>query len=486
MTKQDKLLDAIGQVDEKLIPELSPRRKNRKVIFISSIAVVCAAALLLATLFPPKFLANLLGRSSEKLSAQTLASPNYPTMAEYPDESKYADWDLYDKAVSAWNESRDALRNQPTGYQTGYDAFFRDVTPTLIDPDTSENVAFSPMSLYLALSMSAEITDGQSRQQILDVLHQKDILSSRANAKSLFEANFVDDKMGKCLLANSLWTNSKCTYDQATMNILADHYYASAFTGDPLSPKYTTLYRAWINNQTDGLLSDFVNELSLDPQMVLTLVSTVNYEGKWSQRFDPEKTKASTFHGQNGDITCDFMKNSYETMFSRGENFDSIDVPLESNGYMRLILPNEGIRPAALLQDKECMDFLMNKDSVAEKRMTVNLSLPKFDIASSLKLNENLKKLGITEIFDATRANFAPLGSDSAEGLAITTVQQDARILIDEEGCKASAVTIMELCGSAMPPDDKIDLVFDRPFLVEIVSDTGAPLFIGIVNQPAD
>ena len=138
MTKQDKLLDAIGQVDEKLIPTLSPRKKSRKVILISSIAVVCAAALLLATLFPPRFLQNLLGRSSEKLSGLTLASPNYPTMVEYPEESNYTDWELFNKDVTAWNESRDALRNQPSGYQTGYNGFFRDVTPTLIDPDTSE------------------------------------------------------------------------------------------------------------------------------------------------------------------------------------------------------------------------------------------------------------------------------------------------------------------------------------------------------------
>ena len=43
----------------------------------------------------------------------------------------------------------------------------------------------------------------------------------------------------------------------------------------------------------------------------------------------------------------------------------------------------------------------------------------------------------------------------------------------------------MMLAGAALPPDDRIELVFDRPFIFEIVSPTGIPLFIGIVNQPA-
>ena len=46
----------------------------------------------------------------------------------------------------------------------------------------------------MALGMSAEITDGNSRQQILDVLHQKDIDTLRSHSRSIWQANYMDDK----------------------------------------------------------------------------------------------------------------------------------------------------------------------------------------------------------------------------------------------------------------------------------------------------
>ena len=486
MNKNEKLLDTIGKIDESLIPDLAPRKKHSKVILLSSIAVVCAAALLLVTLFPPKILQNLPGKneSTESFAAvKLLASPNYPKMAAYPDESKYTDWDMFQNAESAWRDSRSALQDQHTGYQTGYNTFFAESIRTLLDPNTSDNFVFSPLSMYLALSMTAEVTDGQSRQQILDALHQSDIDSLRSNAKALFEANYIDDGVGKCLLANSLWTNSKCAYNQDTLDRLANTYYASAFSGDPASPQYSSLFRSWVNNQTDGLLSDHVDQMQLDPQTVLALVSTVNYSGKWVDSFDETATQPSTFHTPDTDITCDFLNRSLNTTLFRGENFDSVCLDMTENGYMRLILPNEGTTPAELLSDEECMNYLLNKNNVPNKHLTVNLSLPKFDVSSSLKLREGMEKLGVTDIFDASRSNFTSLGNDLS-GLFVSQAEQDVRVMIDEEGCKAAAVTVMGICGSAMLPDDKIDLTFDRPFLFEIVSSTGTPLFIGIVNTP--
>ncbi len=488
MTKADKLIDAIGRIDDALVPDLTPAKKSHKVLILSSVAVVCAAALLLVTLFPPKFIQKLRqgeDPGSEFTSGSLLAAPNYPDMAPYPDETSYSNFDAYLQAAKLWRESRQVLCDQPYGYQDGYNAFLEDTFRALIDPDLSENYVFSPLNLYLTLSMAAEISDGQSRAQILEALHQKDIETLRANAKALFEANYVNDGMATCLMANSLWTNNKLSYNQETMDRLAETYYASAYSGDPLSPQYSSLLQDWINSQTDGLLSDYVDNIQFDPQMVLALASTVNYSGKWNEQFNEQATKAGTFHSPGQDVTCDFMKAELDTLFYRGENFDSISLGLCENGYMRLILPNEGTSPTALFSDEECMAFLLNKKTVTNKKLLVTLSLPKFDISSSLKLKEPLEKLGITDIFDSSRANFSPLGENTSE-LYVSQAEQDARVMIDEKGCKASSVTIMEMAGAALLPDERIDFVLDRPFIFEIVSNSGAPLFIGIVNQPGN
>lgn len=480
MKKNEELLDAIGKIDEKLIPDLAPRKKSHKVIIISSVAVVVAAAVLLLALFPPKFISNLRGESNA--AAKVLAAPNYPEMAAYPDESNLGDSD-FDKQYKAWHDSRDVLLKQPTGYQTAYFEYFKETVGAMSDPDSKENFVFSPLSLYLALGMTAEISDGQSRRQILDVLHEEDIESLRSHIKSLFEVTYANDGMATCILADSLWTNSNCKYDSKVLQNLADYYYASAFTGDPESEKYNEMYRSWINEQTDGLLSDFVQDMKLDPMTVMALVSTVNYSAKWDSPFNEQATKPGTFHAPGQDLTCDFMKSENHTMFYRGESFDSISLDTNGNGYMRLILPNEGVSPESLLSDEECLGFMLNKNNVAKKDMLVTLSLPKFDISQSLNLNEKLKTMGITDIFDSSSADFTTLGTGE-KNLYISQAIQDVRVSIDEEGCKAAAVTAMMLAGAALPPDDRIELVFDRPFIFEIVSLTGVPLFIGIVNQP--
>ena len=57
--------------------------------------------------------------------------------------------------------------------------------------------------------------------------------------------------------------------------------------------------------------------------------------------------------------------------------------------------------------------------------------------------------------------------------------------MIDEKGCKAVAVTEMGAgAGAAKPPEEKVEFILDRPFIFEIISKTGFPLFVGVVNNP--
>ena len=42
----------------------------------------------------------------------------------------------------------------------------------------------------------------------------------------------------------------------------------------------------------------------------------------------------------------------------------------------------------------------------------------------------------------------------------------------------------MSACAAAMPPEDEVDFVLDRPFLFVLTNEDGLPLFAGIVEQP--
>ena len=317
----------------------------------------------------------------------------------------------------------------------------------------------------MALGMTAEISGGNTQAQILDALAQDDISSLRSHAKSIWEANYNDDGVSKCVLATSLWTNNDFAYNMDTINHVAENYYSSLFTGDPGNPEYSKLLQDWLNEQTGDLLTDYTADINMDPAMLITLASTVNYEGKWATQFNKRATSPDTFHAASGDETCDFMNAIQSTSYVRGDKFSSISLDLEENGCMRLILPDEGFSPEEL-------------EKINEK-----INITKFDVSSGIDLSKGLKEMGISDVFNADKADLSPLvGKDTA--ISLSKAEQDSRVKIDEEGCKAASLTVLELCGAAAPKDS-IEFKLDRPFIFEIMSESGLPLFVGIVNTVA-
>ena len=493
--KKEQFYELLGDVDERAVKaaEAPPIGKAKKRwIKFGAIAAACLVAVAGVGIG----YSRLNSKSSSVLKTaekkkMLLAAAVYPEMPPYPDETAYNYFnDAFYEAHEKWWNAKRALSDQPEGYQDGFDVFFANSAPVFLSGAGSENKIYSPLCLYMALGMSAEITDGNTRRQILDALAQDDIETLRSHARSIWQANYMDDGIAKCVLATSLWTNNKLTYDQNTIDTLASNYYSSVFTGDPSSEEYNKLLRAWLNEQTDGLLEDHVSNIDMTPEMdlemVLTLASTVNYSGKWNSKFSKENTKPGTFRSPDGDIQCDFMNARHGMTYFWGDKFASVSLGLENNGFMRFILPDEGVSAEELLNDDEALGFMMHAGGAARypdsEFVTVNMSVPKFDVSSEIDLEDGLSELGITDIFDFERADLTPL-TDSVEAVRLDKAAQASRVMIDEEGCKAASLTIMLNAGASRPTGE-VDFVLDRPFIFEIVSETGLPLFVGIVNDP--
>lgn len=117
------------------------------------------------------------------------------------------------------------------------------------------------------------------------------------------------------------------------------------------------------------------------------------------------------------------------------------------------------------------------------KWMKVNLSIPQFDISASTDLKPGLQNMGLTKIFEPLGNDFSP-SIDSEIPVYLDSINQDTRVVIDEEGVTAASYILLEFgAGAAMPPDEIIDFVLDRPFVFAITSNQ-IPLFVGTVNMP--
>lgn len=418
----------------------------------------------------------------------------YPEMAPYPQPSDYIkpsgyhDDDAYHKVHDPWLADRNRQREQPEGYtEVPKDYLTEEIAAFFTNVDT-ENPILSPINTYIALAMLAEVTDSETREEILSAVHIDTLETLRDNAHAVWMANYCDDGALKSIPASSLWLSDTLRYREETIAALSEHYFASVYQGKMGEPTFDRALQSWIDVQNGGMLKKESANLHFDPLDVLTMVTTMEYHAQWSLKFSPSATENDVFHGVNGDAECAFMKRSGDLAYYWSDRFAAIGLSLRESGTMWLLLPDEGVDASSLLADGDGTAFLIsNGENTENKRVIVHLFLPKFDVTSNANLDTAWKSLGIQSVFGAG-ADFSPLLSDNMgyfpEPVTLSQVQHAVRIAVDEEGVTAAAYTLETLYGAASPPDEEVDFVLDRPFVFGITSHDGLPLFVGVVYRP--
>lgn len=453
----DGLVDAAG--DFRNEGKCKPHKRNlrKHSIYFALTALVTAATILVGVIFWPN------SSTTPILKASAVVE------AEYPERSQYA------------HLSEDTIPALKTYATNNISTFLSD--------SGNGNKTVSPLNIYMALSMLAEITDGNTRKQLLDALGCSTIEELRTTANCIWHTNYCNAVNTTNLLASSLWLNNNISYNSDTLETLAGNYYASSFRGEMGSPEYNATLQNWLNEQTGDLLGDQISNISLNPLTVIALATTVQFHAKWESKFYETATSAQTFHTPTGDISCDFMHSSKKRNFYWGDKFSAVSLQFVEGGYMKIILPDEGYTPDDLLTDEEALAFLTSNPLKWEnqKHLLVNMAIPKFDISSQIELSDGLKTLGITDAFNEVVSDYSPLIDSSTKPIKLSEVLHGTRVTIDEDGCKAVAYTMMQAEAEFFPPSgDEIDFIVDRPFLFVISYRDHLPLFAGVVNQPVE
>ena len=473
--KREDMFDGITDIRDDLIDgaKNAPKRQKRwgKRGWLGAAAAVLTIAIIGGIFLRPG--------GGLTANAQNIAQAQYPEMAQFP-------LDEYDdEAYNAWWEGVQAQRRE-LGDTAPLRAFFSRSAQTFLSGAEGENRVYSPLNVYMALAMQAQLTGGETQAQLLDLLGSDSMDALRQQAKDVWNAHYRNDGALTSILASSLWLNQDVTFKQDTMDILAQDFYASSYRGEMGSAEFNKALQNWLNEQTGGLLEEQAGNVETDPSTILALATTVYFKAKWNEEFSPEDTAPQTFHAPGGDMETDFMHQSHSQDYYWGDKFSAVSQYFETGGSMWFLLPDEGVSPEELLSDGEAMDFLFTANKYEwenQEYLLVNKSIPKFDVASQFDLIDGLKELGITDIFDPARSDFTPMTTDT-DGIILDKASHAARVVIDEEGCTAAAFTVMA-DGTGAPSGDEVDFVLDRPFIFCITGDSGLPLFVGIVNSPA-
>ena len=417
-----------------------------------------------------------------KYAAREAAYPAYPhepRYEDYFDENGEGDWDAYMAADDEYMAAMQKLGKGRLDQESAAPVLaFADRTAGAIFAD-SENRVYSPISLYAALAMLTEVTDGSTKQQVMDLLAADDAETLRQQIKDLWIGVYTDDDQSVCRLANGAFLRENAEVKQETVDTLADWHFASTYRVPMGTEEADKAIAGWLNQNTGGLLSEETGNIRTDGNDLLRLYNTIYYKSGWQDAFKSSQTKQDTFTAADGAAQrVDFMHRTESGGYRKGEGYTAASRSL-NYGRMVFVLPDEGVTPESLLQRQGFLAELAGDYNAAE----LVWSVPKFDVKSSTGLNEALRSLGVTDAFDGTKADFTPLTDN---GVVVDSVMQAARVKIDEDGVEAAAYTEIVANDSAMmetPPTVEMEL--DRPFLFVIFDYNNVPLFVGTVNTVA-
>ncbi|XP_062840164.1 plasminogen activator inhibitor 1-like isoform X1 [Anolis carolinensis] len=246
-----------------------------------------------------------------------------------------------------------------------------------------------------------------------------------------------------------------------------------------------SIINAWVEKHTEGMIQGFLREGLLDQLTRLLLVDAIHFQGQWALPFPEASTRRRLFHKPDGStVSVPMMQQT--ARFNYGEfstpehmEYDVIELPYQGETLSMLIAaPFEVDAPLSALT-AILSAHLVDQWKSNMTRVTRLLVLPKFSLESELDLRRPLEALGMTDMFDARKADFSSLSDE--EPLFVAQALQKVKIEVNESGTKASAATAA-IVYSRMAP---LEMVLDRPFLFLVRHNpTGTVLFMGQVMEP--
>lgn len=408
------------------------------------------------------------GQSGGPKGANAVAAPVYPKGIAFED----------------WEARRDVRENNPVSENTvsAVNQFSYDTAAQILK-GTPGNGCYSPLSLYYALALAATGAEGSTRDELLALLKVEDVNELSEQCGNLYRLLYTDSEISKLKIANSLWLDEEAggrqiSFKDSFIKNAADNFYASIFTVDFADKSAGRAMGEWISENTNGTLAP---EFKTEDEQIMSIINTVYFCDQWMDRFDAKNTKEDIFYLVDGqEAACDFMNMTYGSHgFSKGEGYIRSSLNLKENGSMIFILPDEGVAVGELMSSPQKLEEIFAKGE--NKHGRVVWSVPKFGYGSGFELVDTLKALGATSAFSLESADFSAMTSAPA---CISGVRQDTHISIDENGVEASAFTKIDYVGSAMP-EDKAEMILNRPFIYGVTAADGALLFVGVCKDPA-
>ncbi|XP_008578616.1 PREDICTED: serpin B6-like isoform X2 [Galeopterus variegatus] len=362
----------------------------------------------------------------------------------------------------------------------------------MLGEDSSKNVFFSPISIASALAMVLLGAKGNTAAQMAQALSlSKSGNSGTGDIHKGFQLLLAEvNRTGtKYLLrtANRLFGEKSCDFLSSFKDSCRKFYQAEMEELDFMNAAGESRkhINTWVAKKTEGKITELLSPDTVNSLTNLILVNAIYFKGNWDKQFNKEQTKERPFKVSKNEekpVQMMFKKSTFKMTYI-GEIFTQILVlPYVSKELnMIILLPDENTDLRTVEKELTYEKFVewTRPDMMDEEE--VEVFLPRFKLEENYDLEAVLRRLGMTDAFEPTRADFS--GMSSRRDLHLSKVVHKSFVEVNEEGTEAAAATagiMLMRCLRVTPR-----FCADHPFLFFIQhSTTSGILFCGRLSSP--
>ncbi|MFW6414197.1 MAG: serpin family protein [Verrucomicrobiota bacterium] len=365
-------------------------------------------------------------------------------------------------------------------------AFAMKLYQKLIETE-DDNIFFSPYSISTALTMTWAGADGETADEMGDVLHFPSDNRSAVHSdyREMLEQMRKREKAAnyELVIANALWGQEDSEFREDFLELVTDYYDAvfREVNYKSEAEEAREKINQWVAEKTRDKIKDLIPSGVLDKMTRLVLTNAVYFKAPWSKQFSEKKTREETFTCRNGqEVEMPMMHKSDSFMYAETDDCKLLEMTYENNDFsMVIILPHQPDGLSALEEEITLPKLRNMLDKLQQTR--VEAGVPRFKITSRFQLSEMLRDLGMRQAFNPQQADFSRINNNQ-EKLFLKEVLHKSYIDVYEKGTEAAAATGVVMQTTALPPESEKEFNADHPFLF-LIRDlhTDNIIFIGRV-----
>ncbi|XP_009999202.1 PREDICTED: serpin B12 [Chaetura pelagica] len=251
-----------------------------------------------------------------------------------------------------------------------------------------------------------------------------------------------------------------------------------------------TKINAWVEKETQGKIKELFAPGVINTHALLVLVNVVYFKASWEHKFEEQKTAQRYFKlNQKEKIPVQMMyqKGRFKLGYIEEVGAQVLELPYaEKSMSMIILLPHDmaegsisGLEQIESIMTHENLMLWASSEHMYETQ--VEVYLPRFKLEGTFNLNEVLQEMGVTDIFDESKADLSAMSS--AKTLVLSDIVHKTCVEVSEEGTVAAAGTGAVIVNRSLPLTEVF--MADHPFLFFIRHNpTDTILFFGKLSSP--